>query len=213
MDHDCGIEARAAGVLALALALLLAAAVRRAGTPPRRSRPIDDHATTSDRIEITTARRGLRGPRRQPAGRDGARRRRRRGPHVRARPARPAPIPNWFVFALRNTTDKPIERWLDGRPLRHRRLGRRVAGPRRAPHRGRDAVGRLRARAHQERPRRRVPPHARARPDHHLRRRAGLRPLRAPLPVEGARVRAEERATASCSTASCSASPACWRSS
>ena len=78
-----------------------------------------------------------------------------------------------------------------GRALQRRRFRRRLAGSRCAPHRGRDAVRRLPARPRQERSRRHLPPDHRARPDHHLRRRAGLRPLLAHSSVEGARVRAE----------------------
>ena len=147
----------------------------------QRSRPHRDHR----------ARRGLRGARRRPADRDRARRRRRQRAHVRAGgDARHQPgLVRVRAHQHHRQADRALAR---RRPLRHGGLGRGVARPRRAAHRRRHALGRLRARAHQERPRRRVPPHAGARPDRHLRRRARLRPLRAPLPVEGHRVRAEE---------------------
>ena len=127
------------------------------------------------------ARRALRGSRRQPAGRDGGRCRRHDRPHVGGRRRRRAPIPNWMVFALTNPTDKPIERWLTAD--RYNVVGSGAIWPdldaRRieavTPSHG------LRARAHQERPRRHLPHHARAGADHHLRRRAGVRPLRAHL--------------------------------
>ena len=174
----------------LARACSCGAAARRTRPPPSRSRP-SRSTTTLDRIEITALGEAYEG--RGDAlqietapGADGV-----RGPHVGAGgDARHQPE---LVRVRAHQHHRQADRALAGRgPLRHRRLGRGVARPRRAAHRCRHALGRLRARAHQERPRRRVPPHAGARPDRHLRRRARLRPLRAPLPVEGHRVRAEE---------------------
>ena len=130
------------------------------------------------------------------------------------RPGRPVgPIPAWFAFALRNC-HRQAGRALDcGRPLQHRGFGRGLARPRRAARREDRAFGRLCARAHQERPGRRVPHHAGARPDRHLRRRAGFRPFRAHLSLGPARLSSSAAGTGSCSTASCWTSPACWRSS
>ena len=79
-----------------------------------------------------------------------------------------------------------------GGPLQRRRLRRGVARSRRTAHRGRDAVDRLRAGAHQERPRRRVPHHARAGADHHVRGRAFVRAVRTHLSLEAARLRAQD---------------------
>ena len=127
--------------------------------------------------------------------------------------ATPGTNPAWFVFALRNVTDKPIERWLTADRYGTVGLRRGVARPRRAAHRARHAVGRLRARAHQERPRRRVPPHAGAGPDRHLRRRACRRPASRASICGRPSSTSRRAATASSSTASCWASPACSPSS
>ena len=85
---------------------------RRAARPrlARSSRSSSSHDQRPHRDH--DARRVLRRARRQPAGRDGARRRRHDGPHVGARPTTPGTNPNWVVFALTNPTDKPVERWL-----------------------------------------------------------------------------------------------------
>ena len=80
----------------------------------------------------------------------------------------------------------------DRRPLCLLGLRRGVAGPRRAAPRARHAVGRLRAGARQERPRRRVPHLAGAGADRDVCRRACRRPADPPLSLEGRRVRAEE---------------------
>ena len=109
------------------------------------------------------------------------------------RAATPGTNPNWFVFALSNP-DRQADRALaHGRPLQRGRLRRGLARPRCAPHRRGDAFGRLRARAHQERSRRRVPHHARARPDRHLRRRA-RRPTASPASICGSRSSTSRRA-------------------
>ena len=49
--------------------------------------------------------------------------------------ATPGTNPAWFVFALHNTTDKAVERWLTADRYGMVGLGRGVARPRRAPHR------------------------------------------------------------------------------
>ena len=165
-----------------------------------------------DRVEITDARRVLRRPRRQPAGRDGAWRRRHRRAHVGAR--HDARHQSQLDRLCAAQPDRQADRALaDGRALQRDRLRRRLARSRRAAHRGGDAVDRLRARAHQERPRRHLPHHARAGPDHHLRRRAVLRAVRAHLSLEAARLRAEGARPAAVQRHHSRAWPACWRSS
>ena len=44
--------------------------------------------------------------------------------------------PNWVVFALRNATDRPIERWVTAERYSRDRLGHRLAQSRCAPDRG-----------------------------------------------------------------------------
>ena len=61
--------------------------------------------------------------------------RRRHAAHVRAGASTPGTNPAWFVFALTNATDKPIERWLAADRYSTVGLGRGVARPRRAAHR------------------------------------------------------------------------------
>ena len=151
---------------------------------PRAPRPTRlkaiDVGNDADRIEIsalgeTTRRRGDTLQIETVPGADGV------SGRMSVQAVTPGTNPGWFVFALSNTTDKPIERWLAADRYATVGLRRGVARPRRAAHRAGHAVRRLRAGAHQERPRRRVPHHAGARADRDLRGRAGLRPLRAPL--------------------------------
>ena len=178
--------------------------------PPLKA--IDDHQRRRPPRHLR-ARRGLRAAATSIADRDRAGRRRHHAAHVvRAHP-RPAPI---RPGSCSRCATPPTSRSSAGsRPTATTSAGSGVvlARPRRAAHRADHALRRLRARAHQERPRRRVPHHAGAGPDRHLRRRAGVRPLRAHLPVERRSSTSRRAATASSSTASCSASPACWPSS
>ena len=72
----------------------LAVIVLLVALPGHALRPeADRHRARSGPHRDHDAGRGLRGPRRQPAGRDGAGRRRHDGPHVGHAPRRPAPIP------------------------------------------------------------------------------------------------------------------------
>ncbi len=166
----------------------------RRGAADRAARPrvraeADRHRARSGPRRDHDARRVLRRARRQPAGRDGARRRRHDGPHLGHR--QDAGHQSQLDRVRADQSDRQADRALaDGRALQRHRLGRRLARSRRAAHRGGDAVDGLHSRAHQERPRRHFPHHDRARADHHLRRRALVRPLRAPLSVEAARLRA-----------------------
>ena len=135
-------------------------------------------------------RRSLRRPRRQSAGGNGTRIRRHDCAHVCARHHA------GHQSELDRVRAAQRNRQAHGalahrRPLQCRGLGRRLAGSRCAPHRGRYAVGRLPPRSGKERPRRHLSPDHRAGTDDHICSRACLRQVRAYPSVEGARVRAE----------------------
>ena len=210
-----GRESRAGRPLRAVLGLLCLAAapLRPRAAPCGRATQGHRHQQRCRSHRDHRLRRGLGRARRRAADRHRGRRRRRHADACPCRAATPGTNPAWFVFALTNATDKPIERWLTADRYGTVGLGHRVAGSRCASRRAGHALGRLRAGAREERPRRRVPHLAGPRPDRDVRRRARRRPLNAPLSVEARRVRAEEPGPASSSTASCWASPACSPSS
>ena len=186
--------------------------------PPLGSRPLgpcaqgDRHRQRSRPHRDHRAGRGLRGARRRAADRDRAGRRRRQGPHVGA--GGDARHQSRLVRVRADQHHRQADRALARRrPLRHGRLGRGMARPRRAAHRCRHALGRLCPRAHQERPRRRVPPDPGAGTDRHLRCRAGLRTASRACSCGRPSSTSRETRAASSSTASCWASPACSPSS
>ena len=170
------------------LVLAVVALLDRAAGP--RVRPeADRHRARPGSRRGDDAGRVLRRARRQPAGRDGAGRRRHDGPHFGHRQdARHEPQ---LGGVRADQSDRQAGRALaDGRALQHHRLGRGMARSRRAAHRGGDAVDGLHPRAHQERPRRHLPHHHRAGTNRHLHRRAGFRPLRPAVSLEADRLRA-----------------------
>ena len=96
---------------ALALAVLLLAAALVAHAPAALALTAIEINNDADRIEITAQGEAYeaRGDALQietAPGADGVRGR------MSVRAATPGTNPAWFVFALTNTTDKPIERWL-----------------------------------------------------------------------------------------------------
>ena len=93
-------------------ALAVAAFARLRRHRPRRSPDAHSRPSRSGPHRDHDARRSLRGPRRQSAGRNRGRAGGRIGPHDGAAPRSPEPVPNWMVFALTNKTDKSLERLL-----------------------------------------------------------------------------------------------------
>ena len=197
----------------LALASLLVAAVFADHRSTAFAAKVTDVPADQDRIEITALGEFIEGRAATRLQIETARRHRRHHrPHVGAR--RDARHQSELDGVRAAQSDRQADRALaHGRALQRHRLRRDLARSRRAPHRGGDAVGRLRARA---RSRATAPTSSASRSSP-----ARPSPIVAELSSTGSRASicgsrsstSQKRATGSSSTASCSASPACWRSS
>ena len=141
-------------------------------------------------------------------GVDRARRRRHRPPHAAAGARGLDQLGGVRARQFRRRADRPADRRA---ALPHGRLRPVLARSRPLAHRHHHAELRRPARAAGQRHRRHLPHHARSRHGHHLRRGAAHRPAAAALSVGARRLQGQDQLASRSTTASSSASPACWR--
>ena len=141
-------------------------------------------------------------------GLDRARRRRHRAPHRGARARGQHQLGGVRARQQQRRADRPADRRA---ALPHGRLRPVLARPRPVAHRQHHAELRRPAGSPGQRHRRHLPHHARSRHRHHLRRRAAHRQAAAALSVGAGRLQGQGQLASRSTTASSSASPACWR--